>query len=73
MNIQKLNLTEKDKEILAIIQKNPTSFHSPTKIGIALGKKYNEASSYCTNSLKKLVEAGILQNCFGKYRLTEQI
>lgn len=50
-------LTEKDLKILEIITPHVGAIGS-TEIGMKLGKSYNSASSYCSGSLKKLMEAG---------------
>ena len=52
-------LTDKDKSILAIISAHLGAI-GPTEIGMQLGKSYNAASSYCSNSLKKLMDAGLI-------------
>ena len=57
--MKELVLTEKDKAILAIISNNVGSI-SPTEIGMKCGKCYTQASSYCSASLKRLMEAGLI-------------
>lgn len=52
-----IKLTEKDLEILEVIKGNIYAI-GPTEIGLILGKPYNTASSYCSNSLKKLMATG---------------
>jgi DNA-binding CsgD family transcriptional regulator len=54
-------LTDKDKSILAIIAVHIGAI-GPTEIGTKLGKSSNSASSYCSNSLKKLMNAGLIVN-----------
>mgnify|MGYP001616632910 FL=1 len=53
-----MELTAKDKSILAIITAAGTI--GPTDIGMELGKSYNSASSFCTPSLKRLMNAGFI-------------
>jgi predicted transcriptional regulator len=52
-------LTDKDKSILAIISAHCGAI-GPTEIGVKLGKDYNSASSYCSASLKRLMNAGLI-------------
>lgn len=54
-----VKFTEKDKSILAVIASHHGAI-GPTDIGIELGKSYNSASSYCSGSLKKLMNAGLI-------------
>ena len=55
--MKETKLTEKDLKILEIIT-NHVGAIGPTEIGLKLDKSYNQASSYCSGSLKKLMEAG---------------
>lgn len=54
-----IKLTEKDSKILEVIKSSPIG-KTPTEIGMKLGKSYGQASSYCSSSLKKLMEAGVI-------------
>jgi hypothetical protein len=55
-----IKLTEKDLKILEVIKSIRGASWGPTEIGIKLGKPYNSASSYCSGSLKKLMEAVLI-------------
>jgi hypothetical protein len=55
-----IKLTEKDLKILEVIKSSRGAILGPTDIGMNLGKSYNSASSYCSGSLKKLMEAGLI-------------
>jgi DNA-binding Lrp family transcriptional regulator len=55
--MKEIKLSEKDIQIFEEVRKN-VGLISPTEIGMKLGKPYNSASSYCSGSLKKLMEAG---------------
>jgi hypothetical protein len=57
--MSEIKLTEKDLEILEVIRGNIYAM-GPTEIGLILGKPYNSASSYCSGSLKKLMNAGLI-------------
>lgn len=57
--MSEIKLTEKDLKILDIIKRTPMG-ETPTDIGIKLGKSYNQASSYCSASLNKLMNAGLI-------------
>lgn len=57
--MQEIKLTEKDLKILEVIKSSPIG-KTPTEIGMKLGKHYGQASSYCSSSLKKLMEAGMI-------------
>jgi hypothetical protein len=55
-----IKLTEKDLKVLEVIKSIRGASWGPTEIGIKLGKPYNSASSYCSGSLKKLMELGFI-------------
>lgn len=55
--MNEIKLTEKDLKILEVLINNKYAL-SPTEIGLKLDQSYNQASSYCSNSLKKLMAAG---------------
>lgn len=50
-------LTDKDKKILEVIKNHEVPIDG-ILLGIKLGQSYNQASKYCSNSLRKLVETG---------------
>lgn len=56
---KEIKLTEKDLKILGIIKKHGT-FITPTHIGMKLHQPYNTASSYCSSTLKKLMNEGMI-------------
>lgn len=49
----------KDK-VLQFLRDNPLKVHSPTEIGVALGKDYNQASSSVSGALKALEKEGLI-------------
>lgn len=57
--MSEVKLTEKDLSILEVITKSKYAL-GPTEIGMKLDKTYNQASSYCSGSLKKLMEVGMI-------------
>ena len=57
--MSEIKLTEKDLQILEVI-KSTVGAIGPTEIGTKLGKSYNSASPYCSGSLKKLMNAGLI-------------
>jgi predicted transcriptional regulator len=57
--MSEIKLTEKDKLILEVI-KSTCGAIGPTEIGVKLGRSYNSVSSYCSGSLKKLMNAGLI-------------
>ena len=57
--MKEIKLTEKDLIILNAI-KNSKYALGPTEIGLSLDISYNSASSYCSGSLKKLMNAGLI-------------
>lgn len=61
-------ITEKDLEILKYLGEQ-TEAKGPTDIGIYFGKKYSQASSYCTESLKRLLDGGYITRFKGKYKI----
>lgn len=70
-----VNLTEKDQAIIEKVKELYAATQvpvSPTTVGLALGRNYDTASSYCSNALRKAVNLGILVNRKGKYAVKEQ-
>lgn len=65
-------LTEKEKAILEIIERDPTNFHTPNKIGVALGIPLPKAAAYCYKSLDRLVYLGLIQRVLGAYRFIKK-
>jgi len=64
--MKEAKFTHKDLSILDYILKQPFPV-GPTEIGLNHSQPYNNASSYCTASLKKLIKAGKIKRFNGKY------
>jgi len=53
-------MTTKEK-VLQFLKEIPDKVHTPTEIGIAIGKDYNSASSCVSPILKKLEQEGVVR------------
>lgn len=63
-------MTEKDRKIYDFLLKQ-NDWVGPTAIGLAHDIPYNNASSWCMSSLKRLISGGKVETKRGRYRIKE--
>lgn len=64
-------MKEQQEKILRQLKATPNEFVSPTKIGIAIGWPYSQASSRVCSKLKRFVKDGLVErDSKGKYKIT---
>lgn len=70
----KIRISQKDQKIINYMKKNKDKWHSPTEIGVKVGKhKYSNASAWAYRTLIKLCGANYAEkNKQGKYKLTRK-
>lgn len=76
INGEKYELTPKEREILFVLRRSK-KWIGPTKIGLACGQMYPNASAWCCPTLRKFLQLGIVERCdhspfTGRYRLAEK-
>ena len=74
MGERPIKLTPKDESIYATIkaQTENDGWISPTAMGLAHGRPENQASAWCTNTIRKLMKLGKIEREKGRYRAVKE-